>query len=167
MHAVDIAPTVLELVGTAPPADIGGIAQSHLDGISFAHVLGDGGGSEADRHLTQHFEMLGSRAIYHDGWKAVTYHPVGPIYDDGLRANALWEDDILELYHVAEDVSESRDRAAELPEKVDELVALWWEEARRNDVLPWTIGYSRPSCTSTTAGAPRPPTVTFRAGPGS
>ena len=80
--------------------------------------------------------MLGSRAIYHDGWKAVTYHPVGPIYDDGLRSNAPWDDDIWELYHVAEDVSESRDRAAEFPEKVAELVALWWEEARRNDVLP-------------------------------
>ena len=80
--------------------------------------------------------MLGSRAIYHDGWKAVTYHPVGPIYDDGLRSNAPWDDDIWELYHVAEDVSESRDRAAEFPEKLAELVALWWEEARRNDVLP-------------------------------
>ena len=84
-HAIDIAPTVLELVGITPPAEIEGIAQSHLDGTSFAYVLGDGGEKEPDRHLTQHFEMLGSRAIYHDGWKAVTYHPVGPIYDDGLR----------------------------------------------------------------------------------
>ena len=66
----------------------------------------------------------------------MTYHPVGPIYDDGLRANAPWDDDVWELYHVAEDVSESHDRAAEFPEKVAELVALWWEEARRNDVLP-------------------------------
>jgi arylsulfatase A-like enzyme len=135
-HAIDIAPTVLELVGIAPPAEIEGIAQSHLDGTSFAYVLGDGGDRQASRHLTQHFEMLSSRAIYHDGWKAVTYHPVGPIYDDGLRANAPWDDDVWELYHVTEDVSESRDRAAEFPEKVAELVALWWEEARRNDVLP-------------------------------
>ena len=135
-HAIDIAPTVLELVGITPPTEIESIPQSHLDGISFAHVLGDGGEREPDRHLTQHFEMLGSRAIYHDGWKAVTYHPVGPIYDDGLRSNAPWEEDIWELYRVAEDVSESRDRAAEFPEKVAELVALWWEEARRNDVLP-------------------------------
>ena len=121
---------------STPPADIEGIAQSHLDGISFAHVLGDGGEKEPDRHLTQHFEMLGSRAIYHNGWKAVTYHPVGPLYDDGLRSNAPWDEDIWELYRVSEDVSESHDRAAELPEKVTELVALWWEEARRNDVLP-------------------------------
>ena len=135
-HAIDIAPTVLELVGLAPPAEIDGIAQSHLDGTSFAYLLGKGGEGEAGRHHTQHFEMLGSRAIYHDGWKAVTYHPVGPIYDDGLRASAPWDDDVWELYHVAEDVSESRDRASEFPGKVAELVALWWEEARRNDVLP-------------------------------
>ena len=135
-HAIDITPTLLELVGLAPPTEIDGIAQTHLDGTSFAHLLGEGGEDEAGRHRTQHFEMLGSRAIYHDGWKAVTYHPVGPIYDDGLRSNAPWDDDVWELYHVAEDVSESRDRAAEFPEKVAELVALWWEEARRNDVLP-------------------------------
>ena len=114
-HAVDIAPTVLELVGIAPPAEIEGIAQSHLDGTSFAYVLGDGGDRQAGRHVTQHFEMLSSRAIYHDGWKAVTYHPVGPIYDDGLRANAPWDDDVWELYHVTEDVSESRDRACRVP----------------------------------------------------
>jgi arylsulfatase A-like enzyme len=135
-HAIDILPTVLEVVGVDPPTEIEGIEQSHLDGISFAHVLGQGGEHEPDRHRTQHFEMLGSRAIYHDGWKAVTYHPVGPIYDDGLRSNAPWDEDVWELYHVAQDVSEVHDRAGELPEKVSELVALWWEEARRNDVLP-------------------------------
>jgi arylsulfatase A-like enzyme len=135
-HAIDIVPTVLDLVGVSPPETIDGIAQSHLDGTSFAHVLRDGGEHEAGRHVTQHFEMLGSRAIYHDGWKAVTFHSVGPLYDDGLRASAPFDEDVWELYHVAEDVSESHDRAAELPEKVAELVALWWEEARRNDVLP-------------------------------
>jgi hypothetical protein len=80
--------------------------------------------------------MLGSRAIYHDGWKAVAYHPVGPIYNDGLRSNAPWDDDVWELYHVSEDQSESHDLANEFPAKVAELVALWWDEARRNDVLP-------------------------------
>ncbi len=135
-HAVDIAPTVLEMVGIAPPDEIDGIEQSHLDGTSFAYLLDGGGKDEPGRHLTQHFEMLGSRAIYHDGWKAVTYHPVGPIYGDGLSVSAPWDDDVWELYHVAEDVSEAHDRAAELPDKVAELVALWWSEARRNDVLP-------------------------------
>jgi arylsulfatase len=135
-HAIDVLPTALELVGVDPPAEIAGIAQSHLDGTSFAYVLDDGGEDEPDRHRTQHFEMLGSRAIYHDGWKAVTYHPVGPIYDDSLRASAPFDEDVWELYHVAEDVSEVHNRAAEFPVKVTELVSLWWQEARRNDVLP-------------------------------
>jgi arylsulfatase len=135
-HAIDIFPTVLELAGIDPPAAIDGIAQSRLDGTSFAYVLGDEGAGAPGRHHTQHFEMLSSRAIYHDGWKAVTFHPVGPLYDDGLRSNAPWDDDVWELYHVAEDVSEFTDLAAEFPEKVTELVALWWDEARRNDVLP-------------------------------
>jgi len=135
-HAIDVLPTVLELVGVDPPTEIEGIAQSHLDGISFGYVLGEGGHLEPDQHRTQHFEMLGSRALYHDGWKAVTFHPVGPLYDDGLRASASFDEDVWELYHVAEDVSEVHDRASEFPEKVAELVTLWWEEARRNDVLP-------------------------------
>ena len=135
-HAVDVFPTVLELVGVEAPATIGGVTQSRIDGTSFAYVLGEDGGDAPGRHHTQHFEMLGSRGIYHDGWKAVTYHPVGPLYDDGLSPNAPFEDDIWELYHVAEDLSECTDVAAEHADKVQELVALWWEEARRNDVLP-------------------------------
>jgi arylsulfatase len=135
-HAIDVLPTVLELAGIEPPDDIDGVTQSHLDGTSFAYLLGDGGGAAPGRHRTQHFEMLGSRAIYHDGWKAVAYHPIAPIYGDGLRPNAPWDEDVWELYHVAEDVSEVNDCAAEFPEKVAELVSLWWEEARRNDVLP-------------------------------
>ena len=127
---------MLELVGVAAPEEIDGIAQSHLDGTSFAYLLGDGGQDEPGRHLTQHFEMLGSRAIYHDGWKAVAFHPVGPLYDDGLKVNAPFDDDVWELYHVAEDHSEVHDLATEHPEKVAELVERWWDEARRNDVLP-------------------------------
>ena len=118
------------------PDDLNGIAQSHLDGTSFVYLLDAGGEEEAGRHTTQYFEMLGCRAIYHEGWKAVTYHPVGPLYDDGLRVNAPFEDDVWELYHVAEDVSEAIDLASQRPEKLSELVSLWWVEARRNDVLP-------------------------------
>jgi arylsulfatase len=135
-HAIDILPTVLELAGIQAPDRIDGIEQSHLDGTSFAYLLGAGGDTEPGRHRTQHFEMLGCRAIYRDGWKAVAFHPLAPMYGDGLRANAPWDEDVWELYNVAEDVSEVKDRAAEFPDKVAELVALWWEEARRNDVLP-------------------------------
>ena len=120
---------------THPPRSTGSPSRISTASAS-ATRSGREGELEPDRHRTQHFEMLGSRALYHDGWKAVTFHPVGPLYDDGLRASAPFDDDIWELYHVAEDVSEVHDRAAEFPDKVVELVALWWEEARRNDVLP-------------------------------
>ena len=164
-HAIDVLPTILELAGVVAPDEIDGIAQSHLDGTSFAYLLDGGGEDEPGRHLTQHFEMLGSRAIYHDGWKAVAYHPVGPVYDDGLRSNAPWDDDIWELYHVAEDVSEINDRAAEFPDKLAELVELWWGEARRTTCCPSTTGSSTPSPTSTTAADPRRPSATSRTEP--
>jgi arylsulfatase len=135
-HAIDILPSVLELVGIPAPSQIEGTAQSRIDGFSFGSLLGPEGADAPGAHRTQHFEMLGSRAIYHDGWKAVTFHPVGPMYDDGLNPNASFDDDVWELYHVAEDVSEVNDLATAEPERLAAMIALWWEEAGRNDVLP-------------------------------
>jgi len=135
-HAIDIMPTVLELIGIDAPELIGGVAQSRIDGTSFVYLLGEDGSEAPGRHHTQYFEMLSSRGIYHDGWKAVTYHPVGPLYEDGLRVSASFDDDVWELYHVADDFSEVEDLAAAHPEKLNELIELWWQEARRNDVLP-------------------------------
>ncbi len=149
-HAVDVLPTVLELAAVAPPAVLDHVPQSPIDGVSFAYLLGPDGSDAPERHTTQYFEMLGSRALYHQGWKAVAYHPVGPLYDDGRDPNAPFDDDVWELYHVAEDLSETRDLAAERPEHVAELVARWWEEAERHQVLPldnrplWALTHPRP-----------------------
>jgi arylsulfatase len=134
VHAIDVLPTVLDLIGIDAPGEIESVTQSHIDGVSFAPVLGDARASEVRQ--TQYFEMLGSRGIYHDGWKAVTFHPLGPMYDDGLDANAPFGDDKWELYHVAVDPSERHDLAAEEPERLAAMIDLWWHEARRNDVLP-------------------------------
>ncbi len=148
-HAIDIAPTVLELAGITPPDTIDGVAQTALDGTSFAYLLPPGGAMSAGRHETQYFEMFGSRAIYHRGWKAVAFHPIGPLYDD-QNPNASFDDDVWELYHVDEDVSESRDLAAQQPGRLRELVGLWWQEARRNQVLPldnrvlWALVHPKP-----------------------
>ena len=135
-HAVDVPATILDLIGITPPAEIDSTPQSHLDGASFAPVLRAGGDAAPPPRTTQYYEMLGSRAIYHDGWKAVTFKPVGPVYDDGLDWNAPFSDDRWELYHVADDPTELVDMADERPDKVAELVGIWWEEARRNQVLP-------------------------------
>lgn len=149
-HAVDVLPTILELVGVDAPAVIESVPQSRIDGTSFAYLLAEGADGEPGRHRTQHYEMFGSRAIYHDGWKAVAFHPVAPIYGDGLDPNASFDDDRWELYHVAEDLSETRDLAAEHPDRVADLVGLWWREAERNQVLPldnrilWTLVHPKP-----------------------
>jgi arylsulfatase len=135
-HAVDVLPTVLDLVGVEAPATIDYVPQTIIDGISFAPLLQPGGVDAPGHRSTQYFEMLGSRAIHHEGWKAVTYKPIGPLYDDGINWNAPFADDRWELYHVAEDPSEIHDLADQHPDRLADLIERWWEEARRNQVLP-------------------------------
>jgi arylsulfatase len=127
VHAIDIAPTVLDVLGAAAPAEIDGVAQTPLDGRSFRRTFDDDNATSA--RDTQYFEMLGCRAIYHDGWKAVVYQPL-------LDQTPDFGEDAWELYHVAEDASECHDLATEQPDKLQELVALWWREAEANNVLP-------------------------------
>src|SRR5580704_1811096 len=85
---------------------------------------------------TQYFEMFGSRALYHEGWKAVTFKPFGPLYDDGINWNAPFDEDRWELYHVAVDPAEIHDLAALHPDRLADMIERWWDEARRNQVLP-------------------------------
>ena len=148
-HAIDVLPTLAELAGVTLPPEIEGIEQTPLDGTSFAYLLPRGAQAAPERHETQYFEMFGSRAIYHRGWKAVTFHPIGPLYDD-QNPNAPFEDDVWELYHVAADLSETQDLAEQEPVRLAELVELWWAEARRNQVLPldnrvlWALVHPKP-----------------------
>jgi arylsulfatase len=137
-HAIDVLPTVLQLAGIAAPAELDGVEQRPIEGTSFAYLLDDDAAAAdlPERHTTQYFEMLGSRGIYHQGWKAVTFKPLGMMYDDGLDPDAPFEDDVWELFNVAEDPSECHDLATAHPGKLKELVDLWWDEARRYQVLP-------------------------------
>ncbi|MEO6122769.1 MAG: arylsulfatase, partial [Ilumatobacteraceae bacterium] len=135
VHAIDVVPTLLDLIGISAPDEINGVAQSPIEGISFASTLHDGAAPAT--HLTQYYEMMGCRALYHDGWKAVAFHPLLTVdYGDGRNPRAPFDDDEWELYHVAHDLSEIDDLAAERPDKLRELVAMWWEEAERFQVLP-------------------------------
>ena len=148
-HAVDVLPTLAELAGLALPAEIEGIEQSAIDGVSFAYLLGRDGATAPERHETQYAEMFGSRAIYHQGWKAVTFHPVGPLYDD-QDPNAPFDEDVWELYHVRDDLAETVDLAAQHPDLLKALIERWWQEARRNQVLPldnrvlWALVHPKP-----------------------
>ena len=146
VHAIDVFPTLLDLIGIDAPGEINGVTQSPVQGSSFAETLTDP--RAPSRHRTQYYEMLGSRAVYHEGWKAVTFHPAPFLAYDGTDVNKPFDEDAWELYHVAEDFSEIHDVAAEHPEKLAELQALWWEEAERYQVLPlnnqpWLSGDER------------------------
>jgi len=134
VHAIDLMPTLLDLIGIEPPAVIGGIEQSPIEGVSFAPTLIEP--DVAGSHLTQYYEMFGSRALYHDGWKAVVFHPTPWIAYDGTDVSKPFDDDVWELYHVAEDFSEVHDLAASEPEQLETMKALWWQEATKYQVLP-------------------------------
>jgi arylsulfatase A-like enzyme len=134
VHAIDLLPTLLELIGIHPPDSIAGVPQSPIEGVSFAATLDDPRAPGA--HATQYYEMLGSRALYHDGWKAVVFHTPPFIAYDGSDTTRPFDEDVWELYHVAEDFSEVHDLAEVEPAKLAELKDLWWREAEKFQVLP-------------------------------
>jgi arylsulfatase len=127
VHAIDIVPTLLEAAGIDAPGTLGGAEQQPIEGVSFAYSFDDPAAPE--RHTTQYYEMFGCRAIYHEGWKAVVYHPI-QFDEPGLDA-AGWE-----LYDLRADPSECHDLAATHPDRLRALVELWWAEAGRYRVLP-------------------------------
>ena len=133
-HAIDILPTILDLIGAEAPASIAGVEQSPIEGVSLAAALTDPSAPEA--HTVQYFEMFGSRGLYHDGWKAVTFHPFVDMYQEGRDPDASYEDDIWELYHVANDPAEVEDLAEAEPERLAAMVDTWWKEAEKYQVLP-------------------------------
>ena len=135
-HATDLVPTLLDLLGIAVPATVDGVAQMDLDGVSQQPVLADP--SVPDRHVTQYFECWGSRAIYHDGWKAVTDHvnQLTAAERDAMEGSARFEDDRWALFDTRTDPAEQHDLAEAHPERLAELVALWETEAERNGVFP-------------------------------
>jgi arylsulfatase len=126
-HAVDIVPTLLELTGIEPPQVLKGHAQLPMEGVSMAYCFQDPA-AETRRH-TQYYAMLGTRAIYHRGWKAVARH-------GALAGKGGYMDDEWELYHTEEDRSEQHNLASEFPEKVKELIATWFAVAGRHAGFP-------------------------------
>jgi arylsulfatase len=145
-HVIDVAPTVLELVGIPEPKVVDGIAQEPMDGVSFAYSLDDP--AAAERHTIQYFEVLGARSIYKDGWWACTRLDKAPwdMSPETMKRFAPGvydpDKDVWELYNLNEDFSQAHNLAAEHPEKVKELVDIWWKEAERNRALPLLAGFS-------------------------
>ena len=127
-HSTDIVPTILEVCGLEMPKVYKGVEQLPLSGVSMRYSF-EAAPDAPTQKKRQYYAMLGTRGIWQDGWRAAAVH--APLTDKGH-----FEDDRWELYHVDADRSESKDLAAEYPEKVKELVKAWFEEAETNRVLP-------------------------------
>jgi arylsulfatase len=141
-HAIDMVPTVLDALGIEPPTSIRGVTQAPIEGVSFKESFTDA--DAPSKHVVQYFEMLGHRSIYHDGWRAVCPWPGASFTESGrqfgtpIPAETLTELDATgwELYHVAEDFAENHDVAAENRPKLIEMIAQWYVEAGKYNVLP-------------------------------
>jgi arylsulfatase A-like enzyme len=126
-HAIDLVPTVLDVLGVEPPEEINGKLQSHFDGVSMRYSFDDA--SVPSARATQFYSMLGSRAIWHQGWKAITTHP-------SMSGWGHFEEDVWELYHIDVDRSELHDLAAQEPVKLQQMINLWYAEAGANGAFP-------------------------------
>ena len=131
-HISDIAPTIMEAAGIEVPEELYGVQQQPMDGVSLMYSFNDA--SAANRKERQYYEMFGNRAIWADGWKAVTLHANRMPWD--VNVVLPFDNDVWELYHVAEDFSESTNVAAEHPEKLAEMIAMFDEEAWKYNVYP-------------------------------
>ena len=135
-HCNDIVPTIYEVVGITPPLEVNGVPQDPIDGVSFAYSFDDP--KAKGRMLTQYFEIMGSRAIYHDGWMASALGPRLPWVPGVPPGIHEWtpDNDVWELYNLEEDWSQANDLAAKMPEKLAQLKDIFLIEAARNKVLP-------------------------------
>lgn len=129
-HVVDIAPTVMEIAGLPAPKSVNGTPQRPFEGTSLAYTFNDA--KAADRHRTQYFEILGNRALYHDGWVARTIHRAP--WEKQPRAS--FDQDKWELFDTRKDFSLSNDLAEEQPDKLKAMQALFLQEALKYNVLP-------------------------------
>ena len=135
-HVIDIAPTILDAIGVPEPRSVNGIAQRPMDGISMLYTFDAAHASAPSRRRAQHFEMLAHRGIYHDGWYANTTPPTLPWDSAGHAPEDVVNGYAWELYNLDEDPTQSRDLAAQQPERLRDLQQIFMVEAARHQVLP-------------------------------
>jgi len=135
-HLIDVVPTILEAADIPRPELINGVKQRPMDGVSMSYTWDKANANLPSQRTTQYFEMLGNRAIYHDGWVAATTPATIP-----WEMNTATPPDVItgynwELYNVGEDPTESRDLAGKMPEKLKQMQEIFYAEAEKHDVLP-------------------------------
>jgi arylsulfatase A-like enzyme len=150
-HAIDVVPTILECCGLEFPKTLNGHEQVPLPGVSMRYSF-----DAADATTTkdrQYYAMLGTRGIWADGWKAVSVH--GPTSGIGHFDRDEWQ-----LFHTDEDRAEAHDLAREHPDKLKQLIDIWFEEADKYDVLPLDDRLP-PEILADPRPQPEPPRETF------
>ncbi|WP_439102971.1 arylsulfatase [Congregibacter sp.] len=134
-HVTDVVPTIYDILEITPPTVVDGHEQDPLDGVSFASTFASADAPEVKK--TQYFEIMGSRGIYHEGWMAGTFGPRTP-WVAAVPDLAAWDpaEDEWQLFDTRSDYTLMNDLAAEHPEKLEELKALFLQQAEENKVLP-------------------------------
>ncbi len=136
MHVIDVVPTILDATGIPAPDTVDGIKQAPIEGTSFAYTFDKENAKEPTRHKTQYFEMMGQWALYNDGWLLSTkvnrapWEAYGPANPDPLN------NQVLELYDLTKDFSQSQNIADQHPDKVKEMKDLFIAEAKKYQVFP-------------------------------
>src|SRR6516165_5631199 len=154
-HLIDIVPTILEVSGIPAPEYVDGIKQAPIEGVSMAYTFDSANATVPSKRQTQYFEMLGNRALYHDGWIAATPPPQPP-WLLGTAPTPPLNEYKWELYNIADDYSQNNDLSAQNPDKLKELQVLFIEEAKKYQVLPLDNSWLE------RAVAPRPSAVAGR-----
>lgn len=141
-HAIDMVPTVLEAIGIESPSSIKGITQAPIEGVSLVSTFNNE--KEPDKHVTQYFEMMGHRSLYHDGWRAVCPWPGTSFKESGRSFGTPVTDEILtaldtkgwELYNLKEDFAETNNLASKDRDRLISMIGMWYNEAGKYNVLP-------------------------------
>jgi arylsulfatase A-like enzyme len=154
-HMIDIVPTILDATGAQAPVMVNGVAQKPIEGVSMAYTFDGANANAPSARSTQYFEMVGNRAIYHNGWVAATTPP-SPPWDlgfgkfPGVVNGYTWE-----LYNLAEDYSENNDLAGKMQDKLRDMQQLFLVEATKYNVFPLDNSFTARAATprpSATAG---------------
>ncbi len=136
LHVNDVVPTIYDTLGITPPRAVNGIPQDPFDGVSFASTFNDAKAKEVTH--TQYFEIMGSRAIYHDGWMASAFGPRVPWLPGLPKGIQEWtpDKDKWELYNLNKDWSQANDLAENIPAKLADMKDLFLIELTKNNGLP-------------------------------
>jgi arylsulfatase A-like enzyme len=151
-HIIDIVPTILDATAIQAPLTVNGVAQKPIEGVSMLYTFDKANTNAPSTRATQYFEMVGNRAIYHNGWIASTTPPLPP-WDLGLgKFPEVVNGYTWELYNIAEDYSQSNDLASKMPDKLRDMQELFLIEGEKYNVFPLDNSFTARAATPRPSG---------------